>query len=123
MAEDQSQAPVPLDPAAPAAEPDAGPSNAQTATEALSNVKVFAPPAETSGPQPGELAEPDVSSRPVELDDAFFEHSISDVQALHASVTGQSSRLNNAPLLTSKYRDADRAAKEQKKADKWPTVG
>ncbi|KAL1408721.1 hypothetical protein Q8F55_005534 [Vanrija albida] len=112
MAEEQSKAPVPDTPAAQAAQPDAsaGPSTANTATDALSNVKVFAPPAETSGPQP------------VELDDAFFEHSISDVQALHASVTGQSSRLNNAPLLTNKHRDADRAAREQKKADKWPTA-
>jgi hypothetical protein len=55
--------------------------------------------------------------------DAFFEPSISDVQAYHASVISRSKRLNEAPLLTSKYREADRAERDKKKSQRWPTVG
>lgn len=72
------------------------------------SVKVFAPPA--SHASPGELT------------DEFFEPSLSDVQAQHASTLARSHRLNDGPLLTSKHRDEERALKEKKKADKWPTT-
>ncbi|CAD6580027.1 MAG: hypothetical protein TREMPRED_002631 [Tremellales sp. Tagirdzhanova-0007] len=55
-----------------------------------------------------------------ELDDTFFEPTLSDVQAHHASVVARSRRLNEAPLLTSKYREQDQADKDKRKADKWP---
>lgn len=67
----------------------------------------------------GLLADPDS----VTPDDAFFEHSLSDVQAHHASVLARSKRLNEAPLLTAKHRDEEKASREKRKADKWPTVG
>jgi tether containing UBX domain for GLUT4 len=57
-----------------------------------------------------------------ELDDTYFEPSLSDVQSYHATVISRSKRLNEAPLLTSKHRDEDRLAREKKKAEKWPTV-
>lgn len=88
----------------------------------LANVQVFAPPpdrvvAEASGsgstPTPPE-ADP--------VPDTFFEPSISDVQAYHASVISRSKRLNEAPLLTSKYREADRAERDKKKSQRWPTT-
>jgi tether containing UBX domain for GLUT4 len=44
------------------------------------------------------------------------------VQAHHASVLARSRKLNDAPLLTAKHRDAAVAEREKKKADKWPTV-
>ncbi|GFZ49410.1 hypothetical protein JCM24511_07530 [Saitozyma sp. JCM 24511] len=59
---------------------------------------------------------------PVTPDDAFFEHSLSDVQAHHASVLARSKRLNEAPLLTAKHRDEEKASREKRKADKWPTT-
>lgn len=57
-----------------------------------------------------------------EPDAAFFEPTISDVQSYHAMIVGRSKQLNEAPLLTAKHRDAEKAARDQKKADKWPTV-
>lgn len=57
-----------------------------------------------------------------ELDETFFEPSLSDVQSYHATVVSRSKRLNEAPLLTSKYRDEDKAGRDKRKADKWPTV-
>ncbi|RSH88618.1 hypothetical protein EHS25_002845 [Saitozyma podzolica] len=59
---------------------------------------------------------------PATPDDAFFEHSLSDVQAHHASVLARSKRLNEAPLLTAKHRDEEKASREKRKADKWPTT-
>lgn len=57
-----------------------------------------------------------------DLDDTYFEPTLNDVQSHHASVLARSKKLNEAPLLTSKFRDAERAEKEKKKADKWPNV-
>jgi tether containing UBX domain for GLUT4 len=57
-----------------------------------------------------------------EVDEAYFEPSLSDVQSYHATVISRSKRLNEAPLLTAKHRDEDRLAREKKKAEKWPTV-
>lgn len=57
-----------------------------------------------------------------ELEEGFFEPSLSDVQSYHATVVSRSKRLNEAPLLTSKHRDEDRLMKDKKKADKWPNV-
>lgn len=54
--------------------------------------------------------------------DSFFEPTLQDVQAHHASVVARSKRLNEAPLLTAKHRDADVAARDAKKAEKWPNV-
>jgi hypothetical protein len=57
-----------------------------------------------------------------EINDAYFEPSLSDVQSYHATVISRSKRLNEAPLLTSKHRDEEKAVREKKKAEKWPTV-
>jgi hypothetical protein len=57
-----------------------------------------------------------------EINDAYFEPSLSDVQSYHATVISRSKRLNEAPLLTSKHRDEEKAMREKKKAEKWPTV-
>ena len=57
-----------------------------------------------------------------EPDEAFFEPTLTYVQAHHASVLARSKRLNDAPLQTSKFRDAERAEKERSKADRWPNV-
>jgi tether containing UBX domain for GLUT4 len=57
-----------------------------------------------------------------EVDSAFFEPTLSDVQSHHASVVARSKRLNEAPLLTAKHRDAERIEKEKRKAEKWPEV-
>lgn len=57
-----------------------------------------------------------------EPDPSFYEPTISDVQSYQSMITGRSKQLNEAPFMTSKQRDAEKAAKEQKKADKWPTV-
>jgi tether containing UBX domain for GLUT4 len=37
-------------------------------------------------------------------------------------IVGRSKQLNEAPLLTAKHRDAERAAAEKRKAEKWPNV-
>ncbi|WVQ89733.1 hypothetical protein IAS59_003496 [Cryptococcus gattii] len=55
-----------------------------------------------------------------ELDDAFFEPTVNDVRAIYASVSSHSKRLNDAPLITSKYRDAEKGEREKAKRDKWP---
>ncbi|KIR28978.1 hypothetical protein I307_02379 [Cryptococcus deuterogattii 99/473] len=55
-----------------------------------------------------------------ELDDAFFEPTVNDVRAIYASVSSRSKRLNDAPLITSKYRDAEKGEREKAKRDKWP---
>ncbi|OWZ66025.1 hypothetical protein AYX15_02566 [Cryptococcus neoformans] len=55
-----------------------------------------------------------------DLDDAFFEPTVNDVRAIYASVSSRSKRLNEAPLITSKYRDAEKGEKEKAKRDKWP---
>lgn len=57
-----------------------------------------------------------------DLPDSFFEPGLSDVQAHHASVLARSSKLNNAPLVTAKIREAEVAEREKKKADRWPNV-
>jgi hypothetical protein len=57
-----------------------------------------------------------------ETENQFFEPTLSDVQAHHASVVARSKRLNEAPLLTAKYRDAEKVDREKRKADKWPEV-
>lgn len=57
-----------------------------------------------------------------EVDESFFEPTLADVQAHHASVLARSKQLNDAPLLTAKYRDEERARKEKVKAEKWPEV-
>jgi len=57
-----------------------------------------------------------------DINDAYFEPSLSDVQSYHATVISRSKRLNEAPLLTSKHRDEEKAIREKKKAEKWPTV-
>jgi tether containing UBX domain for GLUT4 len=57
-----------------------------------------------------------------EINDEYFEPSLSDVQSYHATVISRSKRLNEAPLLTSKHRDEEKAVREKKKAEKWPTV-
>lgn len=57
-----------------------------------------------------------------ELDESFFEPTLSDVQAHHASVVARSKRLNEAPLLTAKHRDEERAERDKRKAEKWPTT-
>lgn len=56
------------------------------------------------------------------MDEAFFEPTLADVQAHHASVLARSRQLNDAPLLTSKHRDEEREKKEKVKAEKWPEV-
>lgn len=56
------------------------------------------------------------------MDESFFEPTLSDVQAHHASVLARSRQLNDAPLLTAKHRDEERARKEKHKAEKWPEV-
>ncbi|KAK8854876.1 hypothetical protein IAR55_003615 [Kwoniella newhampshirensis] len=56
------------------------------------------------------------------LPESFFEPTLSDVQAHHASVLARSKRLNEAPLLTSKYREAEKGEKERMKREKWPNT-
>ncbi|WWD18975.1 hypothetical protein CI109_103432 [Kwoniella shandongensis] len=56
------------------------------------------------------------------LPESFFEPTLSDVQAHHASVLARSRRLNEAPLLTSKYREAERGEKERAKKERWPNT-
>lgn len=74
---------------------------------------------EGKGRDEGEIADSYVIA---ELDEGFFEPSLSDVQSYHATVVARSKRLNDAPLLTSKHRDEERLNREKKKADKWPNV-
>lgn len=57
-----------------------------------------------------------------DVDDTYFQPTLADVQAHHASVVARNKRLNDAPLLTSKYRDEEREGREKRKAEKWPTV-
>ena len=57
-----------------------------------------------------------------QLDETFFEPTLNDVRAHHASVVARSKRLNEAPLLTAKHRDAERAEREKRKSEKWPKV-
>ncbi|KAL7423439.1 hypothetical protein Q5752_001019 [Cryptotrichosporon argae] len=65
---------------------------------------------------------PASSSAPTEVDDAFFEPTLTDVQAYHASIVSRSARLNDAPLLTAKHRDEAARERERRTRDKWPTT-
>jgi tether containing UBX domain for GLUT4 len=109
-----------------------------SAAPAQNEIKVFsAPVASTSAPSAsGSTSGPQTPCESVsislgqsmmltivaEVDEAYFEPSLSDVQSYHATVISRSKRLNEAPLLTAKHRDEDRLAREKKKAEKWPTV-
>ncbi|BEJ12649.1 hypothetical protein CspHIS471_0211090 [Cutaneotrichosporon sp. HIS471] len=90
---------------ASAAPPDASTS---VPVASSSNVQVFRPA--------------DASSKPAEPDASFYEPTISDVQNYHSMILGRSKQLNEAPLLTAKHRDAERAAAEKRKAEKWPNA-
>ncbi|KLT38604.1 hypothetical protein CC85DRAFT_289353 [Cutaneotrichosporon oleaginosum] len=101
-----SQTPRAASPAAPlAASTPASPAQASSSSP---NVQVFRPA--------------DASSKPAEPDASFFEPTISDVQSYHTMIVGRSKQLNEAPLLTAKHREAERAAAEKRKADKWPNA-
>ncbi|KAK4683788.1 hypothetical protein P7C73_g6440, partial [Tremellales sp. Uapishka_1] len=108
----EEQAPAFVTPAA-APLPEAPASSGVTTTSTLTveghEIKVFGA-ALTSPPTPAEI------------DEAFFEPSLSDVQAHHASVVSRSHRLNDAPLLTSKHRDEEKEKLDKKKEAKWPTT-
>ncbi|WVQ99915.1 hypothetical protein IAU59_007058 [Kwoniella sp. CBS 9459] len=52
----------------------------------------------------------------------FFEPTLADVQSHHASVLARNKRLNEAPLLTSKHRDAEKAEREKAKRERWPNT-
>ncbi|WVR07427.1 hypothetical protein IAU60_004468 [Kwoniella sp. DSM 27419] len=63
------------------------------------------------------------SSTPtVEPDEGFFEPTLSDVQSHHAAIAARNKRLNEAPLLTSKHREAEKAEREKAKKSKWPNT-
>ena len=116
-----SNVPAPAPPLDPASLPPTSPSDPSTSlldgserpsgSGESSSIQVFGPAATPSEP-----------NTPSELDSSFFEPTLSDIQAHHASVLARSKRLNEAPLLTSKYRDADKLDKEKRKAEKWPNV-
>nr|XP_018261360.1 uncharacterized protein I303_05798 [Kwoniella dejecticola CBS 10117]OBR83518.1 hypothetical protein I303_05798 [Kwoniella dejecticola CBS 10117] len=72
-------------------------------------MKVYNPVSESSTPK-------------TELDDTFFEPTLFDVQSHHSSVLSRNKRLNEAPLLTAKHRDAEKAEKERLKKGKWPNT-
>ncbi|ORY35445.1 hypothetical protein BCR39DRAFT_509777 [Naematelia encephala] len=96
--------PIPEQGAAPTEVPVDGPSSSSPRA-----IAVYTPP-----------PDPSTSQTPSDLDDTFFEPTISDVRAHQASVLARSRQLNDAPLLTSKYRDEEKSAKEKKRAEKWP---
>ncbi|TYJ56064.1 hypothetical protein B9479_003174 [Cryptococcus floricola] len=50
----------------------------------------------------------------------FFEPTLSDVRAIHGTNAARNKRLNEAPLLTSKYREAEKGERERMKREKWP---
>ncbi|WWC90819.1 uncharacterized protein L201_005756 [Kwoniella dendrophila CBS 6074] len=73
------------------------------------DIQVYNPISQTSTPR-------------TELDEQFFEPTLSDVQSHHSSVLSRNKKLNEAPLLTSKFRDAEKAEKEKLKKEKWPNT-
>nr|XP_019044572.1 hypothetical protein I302_06485 [Kwoniella bestiolae CBS 10118]OCF23502.1 hypothetical protein I302_06485 [Kwoniella bestiolae CBS 10118] len=105
------------------------PSSAVSIEQADPSTSIPAP-ASTSGPADGgDAQQSDIkvynpissSSTPnTEPDDTFFEPTLADVQSHHSSVLARNKRLNEAPLLTAKYRDAEKAEREKVKRDRWP---
>ncbi|WRT68296.1 uncharacterized protein IL334_005272 [Kwoniella shivajii] len=73
------------------------------------NIKVFNPISESSTPK-------------TEFDESFFEPTLTDVQSHQTSITNRNKKLNEAPLLTSKFRDIEKSEKERLKKDKWPNT-
>ncbi|WVN90188.1 uncharacterized protein L203_105424 [Cryptococcus depauperatus CBS 7841] len=55
-----------------------------------------------------------------DLSETFFEPTLSDVRSHHASIVQRNKQLNEAPLLTVKYREEERERKERIKKEKWP---
>nr|XP_019011374.1 uncharacterized protein I206_03474 [Kwoniella pini CBS 10737]OCF50155.1 hypothetical protein I206_03474 [Kwoniella pini CBS 10737] len=80
---------------------------APTTEESNDGIKVYNPISESSTPK-------------TELDDTFFEPTLSDAQSHHSSVLSRNKKLNEAPLLTSKHREAEKLEKERLKKGKWP---
>ncbi|WVF72702.1 hypothetical protein IAT40_007520 [Kwoniella sp. CBS 6097] len=76
-------------------------------------VKVYNPVSSSSTSTPGTPADPS---------EEFFEPTLADVQSHHASVLARNKRLNEAPLLTSKHRDAEKAEREKAKRERWPNT-
>ncbi|OCF37845.1 hypothetical protein I316_00069 [Kwoniella heveanensis BCC8398] len=76
------------------------------------SVKVYNPVSSSSA----------TDTAPTDPPEDFFEPTLADVQSHHASVLARNKRLNEAPLLTSKHRDAEKAEKEKAKRERWPNT-
>ncbi|KAK6910631.1 hypothetical protein I203_104663 [Kwoniella mangroviensis CBS 8507] len=74
-------------------------------------IKVYKPISESTTP-----------TSKTEPDESFFEPTLADVQSHHSSVLARNKRLNEAPLLTAKYREAEKAEREKLKKDRWPNT-
>ncbi|WVQ74804.1 hypothetical protein IAR50_004410 [Cryptococcus sp. DSM 104548] len=78
-----------------------------------------------AGPQEQDIkiynpAHNNATPTPEDLPPDFFEPTLSDVRAIHSTNASRNKRLNEAPLLTSKYREAEKDERERVKREKWP---
>ncbi|WVQ81979.1 hypothetical protein IAT38_004106 [Cryptococcus sp. DSM 104549] len=106
-----SPSPAPVASASTGAGPTVGNASAGETQEGERVIKVFNPAEERATPKGEE-----------DLDETFFEPTVNDVRAHYAAVSARSKRLNEAPLLTSKFRDQDKDAREKAKKEKWPNT-
>ncbi|WWD02426.1 hypothetical protein V865_000465 [Kwoniella europaea PYCC6329] len=88
-----------------------GPDHEEVNVDEEGGIKVYKP-----------ISESTTATPKTEPDESFFEPTLADVQSHHSSVLARNKRLNEAPLLTAKFREAEKAEREKLKKDRWPNT-